>query len=232
MDRMNDIQLGRAHALAAAHGHEWGDVPLDAILALPERTAAQIAGLTARLREECEECEAIMGEECGGAWGGIAAPTLDGCGNVVHTTASGRLRWTVAVDGWTILEVTRPSRVVRALRALAWGERGDEQAREALALLGRADVQPWIVEDVVARVELDAYGWFHAGEEDADGEYRSWMTENFHARHAWALGVALGALGATQAFINHVEGCAVPDPDEPAATTDAGEARGPTSGFR
>lgn len=96
---LNSLQLATAHRLAAAYGHSWA---IEATRIL--RTPVTPAQIQAALQKATPAGEML----------GIEAPTLDDRGFVVHTTASGRLRWTVYRDGSVKLDICRPDGVVLA----------------------------------------------------------------------------------------------------------------------
>ncbi len=86
---LTPAQFAAARALASAHFHLWGGVPegtydLDAIRAWSES------------------------ENAGDSFPGIEAPEMDGS-NIVHTTGTGRLTWTVERDGDVTLQIFRPA---------------------------------------------------------------------------------------------------------------------------
>ncbi|MEI6478387.1 MAG: hypothetical protein WCO52_05375 [bacterium] len=92
-------QLQRAVVLAGAYGHEWGsrellkeelgwDNP-------PAITAAEIQERVATARGDSQ-------------FSGISYPSMTGPGEIVHTTGSGRLLWTVHPTGDVDFEVCRP----------------------------------------------------------------------------------------------------------------------------
>ena len=76
-----------ARALAAANGHEWATHHADGM------TLADVVR--------------VASENCGPV-GGICAPTIDGDGDIVHRTGTGRLGWAVFRDGDVTLTVYRP----------------------------------------------------------------------------------------------------------------------------
>lgn len=93
---LNREMIAIAHALAKAHGHNWGR------LTLPEgrepMSAREIAvALIQRKYQEDTDWE---------QWLGIAAPTVRD-GSICHTTGSGRLTWVIDAD-YTVLKISRP----------------------------------------------------------------------------------------------------------------------------
>lgn len=137
------LQLARLLALASAHGHWWTaafapqrgftlngqlitdeeafalpgdnapwDYPGVETRDIPANDPARAEGWTpAQITAEADRLGSDMG--------GVMPPTPDAKGACSHTTATGRLSWSVAVDGTTRIVATRAHPKVQRLHA-AW----------------------------------------------------------------------------------------------------------------
>lgn len=91
-------QLAAAHALARAHGHLWA-------------TTLEAADLPATAEGIRAAVGALHGDDIGIFYPEVNAYEYEGeptIAFIVHTTGSGRLRWTVNSDGDTEITVSRP----------------------------------------------------------------------------------------------------------------------------
>ena len=160
-----------ARALAAAHGHEWASHYADGM------TLADVAR--------------IASENCGPV-GGICAPTIDGDGDIVHRTGTGRLGWMVFRDGDVTLTIYRPRGAI--LRDLE--RRGDRRLPPCLVESDEAEVLQGIVvatDDVVRVDTLDGVPSLYGGD---DEPWAKWPHETRHVDTlADALVVVLTARG-------------------------------------
>jgi hypothetical protein len=105
------IQLARALALAAAHGHGWAHVVYDdlqddpAVITPDMLKLSDLVGITTA---DCEKLIADARTRQSPDWPGIEAPYFDCDGDIWHETQTGRLTWNIAPDGTTSLTVHRP----------------------------------------------------------------------------------------------------------------------------
>jgi len=162
-----------ARALAAAHGHEWAAHHTDGM------TLADVAR--------------IASENCGPV-GGICAPTIDGDGDIVHRTGTGRLGWMVFRDGDVTLTIYRPRGAI--LRDLE--RRGDRRLPAYLVDNDEAEVLQGIIvatDDVVRVDVLDGVPSRYEG----DDSWERWPHEPRHVDTlADALAVVLRARGMSE----------------------------------
>lgn len=92
-------QLMAAHALAAAHHHEWAFYPLTTFVA-PDGVVATLDEIAERVDKDHYE---------GLPQGQV--PVVDEAGCLYHTTCSGRLQWFIRPSGATTLRIMRPGNV-------------------------------------------------------------------------------------------------------------------------
>jgi hypothetical protein len=113
-------QYERALALASAFGHHWAAAVTDQNEPSPELAEARNGLAACVAAGQVVPIAAIDGcsKEHPNAVGGIFAPTLSTAGQVVHTTATGRLTWAIEADGEVALTIRRPSNARRRLAAV------------------------------------------------------------------------------------------------------------------
>jgi hypothetical protein len=105
------IQLARALALAAAHGHGWSHVVYDDLQDNPDLDTTDMLKLYDLVGITTADCEKLIAEartRQSPDWPGIEAPYFDCDGDIWHETQTGRLTWNIAPDGTTSLTVHRP----------------------------------------------------------------------------------------------------------------------------
>ena len=105
------IQLARALALAAAHGHGWSHVVYDDLQDNPELDTTgmlKLSDLVGITTADCEKLIADARTRQSPDWPGIEAPYFDCDGDIWHETQTGRLTWNIASDGTTTVRVFRP----------------------------------------------------------------------------------------------------------------------------
>jgi hypothetical protein len=134
------IQLARALALAAAHGHGWSHVVYDDLQDNPELDTADMLKLSDLVGITTADCEKLIAEartRQSPDWPGIEAPYFDCDGDIWHETQTGRLSWTVAQDGTTRVAVFRPQSIPVCSVGVAPDRKVSELGEQSSALLTR-----------------------------------------------------------------------------------------------
>ena len=103
------LQISRAHKLARAFGHEWGNAcSEEQLMALiPDGGFSSLADVIDLIRSITRVRRGMP------EWAGIEAPTPVGFpvgfpGEIVHTSGSGRIEWTIFQNGETHIRIRRP----------------------------------------------------------------------------------------------------------------------------
>lgn len=100
--------LTASHALAHRAGHEWGGIPLDAVLRLVNEGG--FPALVAHLTEH------------GNEWRGIPHPDMGPGGVLKHVSAGRRVQWVVYPSGEATVTVDRPQGPAYVARRSPSGE--------------------------------------------------------------------------------------------------------------
>lgn len=99
--KLTNIQLRIAHALAQRARHQWAQIPLALLPLEPEAIAAMASLIT---EEDASP--------------GILCPVLQEDGTVYHVSAGRRIEWAIAPNGHTTISIHRPGGALVLERAI------------------------------------------------------------------------------------------------------------------